>query len=1113
MRAARHRIKHSSRRLLCLPGLPGRGTLLAPSRLLIASDIAMPAFISRTLSTLLLLLSCTAFGQSLSTDQMEQLAFRHIGPIGNRVISATGIPGDPLTYYVGAASGGIWKTSDGGLNWEPVFDEQRVHSIGALALAPSEPEIVYAGTGESFIRSNVSIGNGVWRSTDGGANWTHLGLEKTGRISRIVVHPTNPEVVYVAALGHGYRPQQERGIYKSTDGGATWTQVLHVDENTGGSDLVMDPFNPRILFAGLWSLEMRPWIRRSGGPGGGIYKSLDAGATWTKLEGNGLPEGEVGKISLAMTAAQRGRLYALIETGDGIPLDGEPTNTGELWRSEDRGESFKLINSDRDLSGRGAYYTRMAASPDNPNETYFFSAAYATSIDGGKTATLATRATAPNWDHHDMWVDPTNGDRQIVVGDGGLSISHNRGKSWQRVQLPIAQLYHVTTDTEVPYNVLTNRQDGPSMKGPSRSGTQSFRGSFIGNGLWHSVGGGESGFATADPTDSNIVWSSASGYGALGGVVVRYDERTGQFRQVEVWPEYTAGMAAADVKYRFQWTFPLLISPHDHNTVYVASQFLHRTTNGGQSWEIVSPDLSLNDVSKQQFSGGLTGDNIGVEYANVIYALDESPLKQGLLWAGTNDGLVHVSQDNGANWTNVTANIPDMPEYGAVRNIDASHFHEGTAYLTVDAHEMGDFNPYVYRTADYGKTWTRITSGIEDSPLSYARMVKEDTINPDLLYLGTENALYFSLDKGSNWQSFMTNLPSSPMYWMDIPEHFNDLVVGTYGRGIWILDDLTPIQQFSQKVAASSIHLFDPKDAYRLQPITGVMQFFKEPSFGDDPPTGTSLHYWLSEEMEEKVTLVIANEAGETVRSIEHEGKVGINRVWWDFKEDPTTTMTLRTKPIYADWYPMNDDRTRKSPVSPLSLMASPGVYTVTLKAGDVEQTQSFELKKDPNSEGTMADIRAQKELLDKIRSDFEAMSLAVNEAEQLRRQLRDLMPNVAGDVLEKVKALDSLVTDVENQILQIKHTGKGQDAIRLPGMIMEKLSYLAMTVAIADFKPADQYLGVYEQLHAEWLEAQKAWEQAKESDLASLLGLLAEKEIGPLIVGEACCASEEEAL
>lgn len=1039
--------------------------------------------------------------QQLLPEQMDQLEFRHIGPVGNRIISVTGVAGDPMTYYVGAASGGIWKTVDGGLNWEPVFDEQRVHSIGALALAPSEPEVIYAGTGESFIRSNVSIGNGVWRSTDGGATWAHLGLDHTGRISRIVVHPANPDIAYVAALGHGYTPQEERGIYKTTDGGKSWQLVLHVDQHTGASDLVMDPFNPRILFAGMWSLEIRPWTRKSGGAGGGIYRSVDSGITWEKLEGNGLPEGDVGKIALAMTPAQQGRLYALIETGDGMPLDGAPTNTGELWRSEDRGGAFTLINSDRDLTGRGAYYTRCAASPDNANEIYFFTAAYATSVDGGKTATAAKPGNAPNWDHHEMWIDPTNGNRQIVVGDGGLSISQNRGKSWHRIQLPVAQLYHVTTDTEVPYNVLTNRQDGPSMKGPSRSGMQGFFGSFIPTGMWHDIGGGESGFATADPTDPNIIWSSASGFGALGGVVTRYNEESRQFRQVEVWPEWTAGMPAADVKYRFQWTFPLLISPHDHNTVYVASQYIHRTTNGGQSWEIISPDLSLNDVSKQQFSGGLTGDNIGVEYANVVYALEESPLKQGLLWAGTNDGLVHMSQDNGANWTNLTTLIPEMPTYGAVRNIEASQHEEGTVYLTVDAHEMGDFSPYVYRSTNFGKSWAKITAGIETSPLSYCRMIKEDPVNSNLLYLGTENALYFSLDKGENWQSLMTNLPSSPMYWMDIPEHFNDLVVGTYGRGVWILDDLTPLQQFTEEVEKSAIHLFNPKDAYRLQPVSMVMQFFKEASFGDDPPKGTSLHYWQSEELEDSVAIVIANEQGDTIRTIKHKGKPGLNRVWWDFKEDPSTTIVLRTKPIYAPWFQLSEERTRKALVPPMSLLASPGTYTVSLQAGDILQHQSLTLLKDPNTEGSLSDIAAQKELLDKIRLDYEAISKTVNEAERIRRQLKDMASMVTDDQVDLVHQLDSMATALENQMIQLKHSGKGQDLIRLPGMLLEKLNYLANTVAIADFKPADQYLAVYQELHTEWEAVQQAWSHFKKNEVTVFQSNMQDNGLGPLII------------
>ena len=1047
--------------------------------------------------------------QELKQEHLEQLKFRHIGPVGNRVVAVTGIAGDPLVYYVGAASGGIWKTIDGGLNWKPVFDKHPVHSIGALAAAPSEPEVIYAGTGEAFIRSNVSVGNGVWKSTDGGDNWEHLGLEKTGRISRIIVHPDNPDMVYVAALGHGYTPQKDRGIYKSTDGGKTWEQVLHVDENTGASDLVMDPHNPRVLFAGMWHLELRPWTRTSGGPGSGIYRSLDAGATWTKLEKNGLPEGEVGKIALCMTNAQAQRIYALIETGDGIPLNGKKTNSGELWRSDDRGKTFKLVNSDRNLSGRGAYYTRCTASPDNPNEIYFMSASFYTSIDGGVTAKEPAPGAAPNWDHHEMWIDPTNGNRQIVVGDGGLSISQNRGKSWHRVHLPVAQLYHVTTDTEVPYNVLTNRQDGPSMKGPSRSRMQTFFGSFIPSGKWHDVGGGESGFATADPTDPNIVWSSASGYGALGGVVVRFNEKTGQFRQVEVWPEYTAGSPAADVKFRFQWTFPLLISPHDNNTVYVASQFVHRTKNGGQSWEIISPDLTLNDKSKQQFSGGLTGDNIGVEYANVVYAFEESPLKAGLLWAGTNDGLIHVSRDNGANWDNVTAKVPGMPAYGAVRNIDASSHSEGTAYMTVDAHEMGDFQPYVYRTNDYGKSWTKITKGISDSNLSYCRMIKEDPFRKGLLYLGTENALYVSFDNGSNWQSLMSNMPASPMYWLDIPEHFNDLVVGTYGRGIWILDDISPIQQWTEEVASSDQHLFDPKDAYRFHPVSSIMQFFPEASSGQDPPFGASMHYWLSDEKAEaskdKTILKITNAAGDTVRTLKHQGKAGLNRVWWDLKDDPTTEIVMRTKPQYAPWVKLSENRTRKSLVPPMSHLVPPGTYQVHLmKDGAVHQTHALKVLKDPNSEGAAEDIRLQLQLLDKIKLDVEEISIEVNKAEKIRRQLKDMksiLTEETKEISKQLSVVDSTVTELENKMIQLQHTGNGQDGIRKPGMLLEKLSYLSTAVGTADFKPADQHTAVFDKLHAEWNVLKKEWEQCLEGPVKKLVSTLRDKEVGALIV------------
>ncbi len=791
----------------------------------------------------------------ISSEQLSQLRYRYIGPVGNRVIAAAGIPGDSNVYYAGAASGGIFKSTDGGVHWDPIFDGEPVSSIGSLAIAPSDSNVIWAGTGETFIRSHISVGAGIYKSSDAGKTWSLMGLEKTGRIGRVVIDPRNPEIVLACALGHAYGPQPERGVFRTLDGGKSWEQVLAVDQDTGCSDLAMDPNNPRILFAGMWQLEMHTWNRTSGGPGSGVYKSTDGGATWKRLSGHGLPTPPVGKIAVAI-ARRTSRIYTMIETGDGGPWDGKPTQKGQLWKSDDGGDRWELMSADRQLQGRAAYYTRCAVSPDNENEVYFLSAAFSRTLDAGRT--LTNTAALPGGDNHDMWIDPTNGDRLLVANDSGFSVSVNRGRTWNRIQLPIAQMYHVTVDNQIPYNVYGNKQDGTSYRGPSNSlagGGRGFgggeeappapgaapaeaaggRGAVIPRSAWHQVTGGESGFATPDPVDSNIIWSSASGSGSVGGIVTVFDERTRQARNVEIWPEQTSGAPAAELKFRFNWEFPIAISPHDHNRVYAGSQYVHVTADGGNSWKLISPDLTRNDKSRQQFSGGLTGDNIGVEYAGVVFAIAESPKEAGVMWAGTNDGLIQITRDGGKSWSNVTANIQGLPEWGTVSNIEASRFNAGTAYISVDFHQVNNRDPFLYKTNDYGKNWTAITNGIPHGMLSYTHCIREDPARRGLLFAGIENGAYVSFDDGADWQPLQGNLPHAPVYWIAIQEHFHDLILATYGRGFWILDDLTTLEQLTPQVVGSDAYLFAPRDTYRFR--TAVQQ----ESMPYDPTAGQEL--------------------------------------------------------------------------------------------------------------------------------------------------------------------------------------------------------------------------------------------------------------------------------
>ncbi len=1045
------------------------------------------------------------------------MRFRYIGPVGNRIAAVAGVVGDPNVYYAGAASGGLWKTVDAGIHWSPIFDNESISSVGALAVAPSNPNIVWAGTGEPWIRSHISIGNGLYKSTDAGRTWTHSGPDSASRTGRIVIDPANPDVVFVAAQGHSYGPEQERGVYRTTDGGQTWNKVLFVDANTGAIDVVMHPTDSKTLFAAMWQLELHTWGRESGGTGSGVYVTHDGGDHWTKLEGHGLPTHEIGKVGLAISRSNPNRVYALIETGDGNPLHGRATDNGELWRSEDGGVNWKVISFDRDLACRQPYYTRMAVAPDNPDETYFLCATFNHSMDGGSTLTQTGRGggggrgrggaapateggrgappapafTSPGGDNHDIWIDPTNPARMVVGNDAGVHISTTRGRTWLHVNLPIAQIYHATVDNRVPYYVYGNKQDGPSYRGPSNSRA----GGTISRSEWHAVQGGESGWATPDPVDTNLIWSTASGSGSRGGIVVRFDERTRTGQNVEVWPLSTGGHSAAEVEYRFVWDAPFTISPHDHNTIYTGSQFVHMSKDGGRSWRVISPDLTRNDKSKQQSSGGLTPDNIGVEYGDVVYAIAESRAQPGVIWAGTNDGLVQVTRDAGKTWTNVTANVPGILPWGSVRHIEPSKYDPGSAYIIVDGHQENNRDPWVYRTKDFGKTWKLIVTGIPHSVVSYAHIIREDPVRRGLLYLGTEGGLFVSFDDGDHWQPMQLGMPHAPVYGLVIQEHFNDLVVATYGRGFFILDDLSPLQRLTPEVAASAATLFAPRAAYRFRDIEANVAPNDDPTAGTNPPYGADINYWLGA-AGGTASVAILDATGKTVRTIQGTTRAGLNRVYWDLSNEPSKTARMRTKPLYDAEFTMDADGTRPAPgFGTLSVLMPPGRYTVRLTAAGKTMTQPLEVLKDPNERATALDMTASIDLLKKVQADMTTSADMLLTIESVRVQLDSLAAQIGNSSMADVRSQgDSLgrkFVVVEGNLIDVRMTGRGQDEVRYPAKLGAQLNYVAGGIAASDFAPAAQQQKVSQVLAKQVRDTHAALQSLINTDLAKFNTLL----------------------
>ena len=1025
--------------------------------------------------------------QEIDPNMFDQLKYRHIGPQGNRIIAVLGVPGDANICYIGAASGGIFKSSDGGVHWKPIFDSQPVSSIGSLAIAPTDHNIVWAGTGEAFIRSNISIGNGIYKSYDAGKTWKCMGLEKTSRIGRIIIDSHNTNIVFAAAMGHCYGPQPERGVFRTLDGGKTWERVLFVDENTGCSDLAIDSNNPRILIAGMWQIFMNTWERWSGGPGSGLHMSRDGGTTWKRLAGHGLPASEMGKIAVAVAPSNSDRFYALIETEDGV-----------LWRSDDGGENWKLINRDHTLNQRSDYYSRFTVSPNDHNELYFVATRFSVSLDGGETFKVPSRASRPGGDNHDVWIDPLIPDRIMVGNDNpGVSISVNRGKSWHSRRLPIAQMYHVDVDNQIPYFVYGNRQDGPSCRGPSNSLT----GGLIPSGMWHSVGGNECGFAIPDPVDNNIVWA-----GAYCGMLDRFDLRTGHTQGVSVWHDYVEGNEAADLKYRWQWTYPIAISPHDHNKVYVGSQFVHQTTDGGHSWTVISPDLSTNDKSKQQKSDVMSGPLYGC----VIFALAESPLEKGQIWAGTNDGQVQVTRDRGENWTNVTGNIPNLPPWGTVSNIEPSRYDAGTCYITVDFHQMNNRDPYAYKTTDYGKNWKLISSDIPRGVLSYVHCIREDPVRKGMLYLGTENALYVSFNDGAAWIPLQTNLPHAPVHWMVIQEHFNDLVVATYGRGFMILDDITPLQQLTPDVLKSDVYLFPPRPAYRFLSLPRPMSYADDQSVGKNPPYGASINYYLKSAPKSEIKIYILDDKGQEIRALKGTKESGINRVWWDLRYEKTKEVKLRTSPIGAPHVTAGAKgwRALVGAGSPIRVLAAPGSYSVKIEVDGQEFIQKLYVKKDPKSAGSEADIQAQVKLLLRVRDNLNNLVDMINQIELIRKQIYDLAALLEGDesaipVINAGKQLDEKFIAVEENLFQMRLTGgtASQDILTLKAKLHTKISAFAYEIGKSDFKPTVSQYEVNEKHTEKLASLRKQLDELLKKDLAVFNDMLRGKNIANIIV------------
>jgi photosystem II stability/assembly factor-like uncharacterized protein len=1021
---------------------------------------------------LITILFISTFAQP--SPPLKGLQFRGIGPYrGGRVTAVAGITSQPNVYYFGATGGGVYKTTDGGVNWVNVSDGFfGTGSVGAIGVSESDPNIIYVGMGESPIRGNVSHGDGVYKSMDAGKTWKRSGLDDSRHIARLRAHPKNPDLVYAAVLGHIFGPHEQRGVYRSKDGGKTWERVLYKHNQTGAIDLILDPSNPNVMYAGMWEVKRTPYSLESGGKNGGLFKSTDGGDTWTELTRNpGGPKGEnIGKIGVTVSPVNPERVWAIIEAED-----------GGVFRSDNGGRNWVKVNESRNLRQRAWYYTRIYADTQNADTVYVLNTGFYKSQDGGRTYTTIQ---VPHGDNHDLWIAPNDNQRMINSNDGGANVSFSGGRNWTEQDQATAQFYRVSVDNDFPYRIYGAQQDNSTVRILSRSASGS-----IGIRDWEETAGSESGWVVAHPKDSNIVFG-----GNYGGLLQRLDHRTGQNRDINVYPDNPMGWGAEGMKYRFQWNFPIFFSPHDANTLYTGGNVLFKTTNEGQTWTAISPDLTRNDKSKMGPSGGpITKDNTSVEYYCTIFAAMESPVKAGVIWAGSDDGLVHVTQDGGKNWTNVTKNITGLPEWIQINSLDASPHDAATAYIAATMYKSDDNRPYLYKTSDYGKTWRKITKGIADG--AFTRVIREDPARKGLLYAGTETGLYVSFDDGENWQSLQLNLPVVPITDLAIQKRDKDLVVATQGRSFWILDDLNVLHQMKDEVAKADAHLFKPEDTYRT---VGGGGRGGNASVGQNPPAGVVVFYHLKAKTTDEVTLEFLDSAGKSIRKFSSkqtpqenapmpatdEGfffgggaprittEAGLNRFVWD-----TRYADAARFPGLIMW--------AGSVTGP---RAVPGNYQVKLTVGGKTMTESFELKKDPRIATTPEDFAKQFDLLWKIRNKLDETHNAITKIRDIRQQIEAVSKRLGAQanakaVVDSGKALNAKLTAIEEALYQTKNQSN-QDPLNYPIRLNNKLAALAGSVGGSDNPPTDQALQVYADLSSRIDAELQKLEQAVKSEV-----------------------------